>query len=107
MDNLEDLCRIALKGFFNLLKKNEEYLKARQKLLMNPGNQSEQTVELLDPQFERDFEDFNKNNGQLIEYLKTTPARSEEFKIMHGVGMEGNYTIELDKEDKLLVRNLS
>jgi hypothetical protein len=107
MDNLEDLCRSALKEFFTLLKKNEEYLKARQKLIMNPGNQSEQTVELLEPQFEKDFDDFNNNNIQLIEYLKTTPARSVEFKIKHGVDMEGNYTIDLDKEDKLVVMNLS
>jgi hypothetical protein len=107
MDNLENLCRTALKDFFSLLKKNEVYLKLRQKSIMSPDPESDQTIELLEPAFETDFENFNKANLQLIEYLKTVPEKILSFRIKQETGFETTYSIELDKEDKLVIRNLS
>jgi hypothetical protein len=107
MDNLETVCRSALKGFFNLLKRNEEYLKLRQKSVMNPDPQTDQTIELLEPQFETDFENFNKANKELIDYIQTVPDKIISFTVKQDKGIETTYSIELDKEDKLVIRNLS
>jgi len=108
MDNLESLCRTALKDFFSLLKKNEEYLKLRQKSIMNPDPGTDQLIELSEPAFETDFENFNKANQPLIDYLKTVPEKIISFTIrQEKTGIESTYSIELDTEDKLVIRNLS
>jgi hypothetical protein len=107
MDNLELVCRTALKDFFILLKKNEEYLKIRQKSVMNPDPETDRTIELLEPAFESDFENFNKSNQQLIDYLKTVPEKIVSFTIRREPDLEATYSIELDSEDKLVIRNLS
>ena len=74
MKNVEELTKTALHGFFNLLSKNEDYLKTRHMFNLTSGNPDPEILvkfEKLHNHFEDEYKIFNKSHLRLIEYLKT------------------------------------
>jgi hypothetical protein len=108
MENVEELYRKALNGFFNLLSKNEDYLKTRHLINHTTGNVDPEILkkfEKLHHHFEDEYKIFNQTHTRLIEYLKTIPTKSVTFNVKIGSPYEGNYNIELDQSNNLVVKN--
>ncbi len=108
MENLEKLCKTALNGYFNLLRKNDEYIKTRHLINHTAGNVDPEILEKFEKlhnHFETEYKIFNQTQAQLIEYLKTIPTKSVTLNLGTGIPQEGNYTIGLDESNNLIVKN--
>jgi hypothetical protein len=108
MGNLEELCKTALNGYFNLLSKNDDYLKIRHLINHTAGHVDPEILEKFEKlhnHFESEYKIFNHTHARLIEYLKTTPTKSMTLNINTGLSLEGNYTIGLDESNNLIVKN--
>jgi len=108
MENVEELYKTALHGFFNLLSKNEDYLKTRHLINHTTGNVDPEILEKFEKlhnHFEAEYKLFNQTHTKLIEYLKTTPTKSVTLNVRMGLPHEGNYNIELDPSNNLIVKN--
>ena len=107
MDNLEELTKSALNGFFNLLRTNEDYLKTRHLINHTAGNVDPEILEKFEKlhnRFEDEYKIFNQAHAPLIAYLKSTPTKSVTLNIKTGLPLEGNYNIELDPSNNLTVK---
>jgi hypothetical protein len=62
---------------------------------------------LLNPKFEKQYEDFNLKNKELIDYIKTTPTKAVTLNIRKGLPLEGNYSIQLDINNQLAIKHLT
>ena len=110
MDNLEALSKTALEGFFHLLEKNDEYLKTKQLINSSVGVPLPETLaklETLERKFETDYTAFNQKHSQLIELITKTPTKSVILNVKEGLPLEGNFSLELDKENNLTVKRIS
>jgi hypothetical protein len=108
MENLEKLCKSALNGYFNLLRKNDEYIKTRHLINRTAGNIDPEILEKfekLQNHFETEYKIFNQTQAQLIEYLKTIPTKSVTLNLSTESSREGNFTIGLDESHSLIVKN--
>ena len=108
MENLNELSKTALRGFFHLLSKNDDYLKTRHLIDHTAGKVDPEILEKfekLHDHFESEYKIFNHTHAPLIEYLKTTPTKSMTLNISTGLSLEGNYTIGLDESNNLIVKN--
>jgi hypothetical protein len=105
---MEELYKTALHGFFNLLSKNEDYLKTRHLINHTSGNVDPEILERFEKlhnHFEDEYKIFNQTHTKLIEYLKTTPTKSVTLSVKTGLPNEGNYHIGLDQSNNLIVKN--
>jgi pyruvate-formate lyase-activating enzyme len=109
MENVEELYKKALDGFFNLLSKNEDYLKTRHLINHTTGNVDPEILEKfekLHDHFEAEYKIFNETHSKLTEYLKTTLTKSVTLSLKEGSAQEGNYQISLDPSNNLMVKRL-
>ena len=107
MENVEELYKTALSGFFNLLSRNEDYLKTRHMINYTTGNIDPEILEKfekLHDHFENEYKKFNETHSKLIEYLKTTPTKSVRLNVKTDSARNGNYQIELDPSNNLTVK---
>jgi len=109
MDSLETLTKTALEGFFQLLERHEDYLKTRQLINSSVGVPLPETLgklNLLERKFETDYKAFNKKHSQLIELIKKNPTKAVTLSVNKGLPSEGNFSIELDKDNNLTVKKV-
>ncbi len=107
MENVEELYKTALNDFFNLLSRNEAYLKTRHMINYTTGNIDPEILEKFEKlhnHFETEYKTFNEAHSKLIEYLKTTPTKSVTLNVKTGSAQKGNYQIELDSSNNLTVK---
>jgi len=107
MENMEELYKTALTDFFNLLNKNDDYLKTRHLINHTTGNVDPEILEKFEKlhnRFEDEYKIFNQTHSKLIEYLKTIPTKSVTLNVKAGLAQEGNYNIELDQSNNLIVK---
>jgi len=109
MDSLDTLTKKALEEFFRLLERHEDYLKTRQLINSSVGVPLPETLaklNMLERKFETDYKAFNKKHSQLIELIKKTPTKSVTLNVNKGLPMEGNFSVELDKDNNLTVKKV-